>query len=444
MSRNARPGPGDDPRVGGDASAPLRQTQLPLRGRGSARGDGAVLLRARPDPVPDAAASRGGRGHRSGGPLPGGRGRLAAAGEAGRAALIGRLAARRGGGDRAVGGRGGRALRRQPRAVRAVAGFPRRRRRPPAWSMPSWRPTSSRPGRELLRQLMQEHMTLRAARATAGRGRRRRRSSARRGRGRSPPDAGQCLRPGPGGTPGLPPPRAREPAPRRRGAEPAGRAALPRAAPAGRDRIHPRLVRRSRRGHQPRYRGPAVGKRQVEELTAPAAVDIEDFYAHRRPHTGRRPGDVLVLSADAKGIVMRPDALRPATAKAAAKPRTKLATRLSKGEKRNRKRLAEVGAVYDLHPVPRKPPTSSPGERGEHPPPHGTESEEQVADRQRGRRRRQRRRRRLRRSRPPRPGPPTHLDRLVDGNNHQIDRIQAEASTARDRRHHRRRPHPRP
>jgi hypothetical protein len=43
--------------------------------------------------------------------------------------------------------------------------------------------------------------------------------------------------------------------------------------------------------------------------------------------------------------------LREATAKAAASQ--KLATRLSKGEKRNRKRMAEVAAVYDLTPVPR-------------------------------------------------------------------------------------------
>jgi hypothetical protein len=52
-----------------------------------------------------------------------------------------------------------------------------------------------------------------------------------------------------------------------------------------------------------------------------------------------------------KGVVMRPDGLREATAKAAASQ--KLATRLSKGEKRNRKRMAEVAAVYDLTPVPR-------------------------------------------------------------------------------------------
>src|SRR5674476_1306322 len=50
---------------------------------------------------------------------------------------------------------------------------------------------------------------------------------------------------------------------------------------------------------------------------------------------------------------MSPDALRPPTAKAAAKARHKLTTRLSKGEKRNRKRMAELGAVYDATPVTR-------------------------------------------------------------------------------------------
>src|SRR5664280_1252502 len=52
---------------------------------------------------------------------------------------------------------------------------------------------------------------------------------------------------------------------------------------------------------------------------------------------------------------MRPEALRPATARAAAKTSPKLATRLSKGEKRNRKRMAELGAVYDAAPVVRTP-----------------------------------------------------------------------------------------
>jgi hypothetical protein len=81
-------------------------------------------------------------------------------------------------------------------------------------------------------------------------------------------------------------------------------------------------------------------------------VDFEAFYQETsREATGA--GDVLVLSVDGKGIVMRPDALRPATAKAARKATSKLKTRLSKGEKRNRKRMAEVGVVYDATPVPR-------------------------------------------------------------------------------------------
>jgi hypothetical protein len=62
-----------------------------------------------------------------------------------------------------------------------------------------------------------------------------------------------------------------------------------------------------------------------------------------------------VLTFDGKGIVMRPEALRPATARAAAQARHKLATRLSAGEKNNRKRMAEVAAVYDATPAARTP-----------------------------------------------------------------------------------------
>jgi hypothetical protein len=98
--------------------------------------------------------------------------------------------------------------------------------------------------------------------------------------------------------------------------------------------------------------GASIGKRQVESLTARAAADVGDFYATRRPPPSAE-NELLVISADGKGIVMRPDSLRPATAAKAAAASAKLKTRLSKGEKRNRKRLAEVGAVYDLTPTPR-------------------------------------------------------------------------------------------
>ena len=65
------------------------------------------------------------------------------------------------------------------------------------------------------------------------------------------------------------------------------------------------------------FHGPveAIERRQVEALTHKAAVDFEAFYQARRSARAD-PGDVLVLSADGKGIVMRPEALRQATAKA--------------------------------------------------------------------------------------------------------------------------------
>jgi hypothetical protein len=53
---------------------------------------------------------------------------------------------------------------------------------------------------------------------------------------------------------------------------------------------------------------------------------------------------VLVLTADGKGVVVRPDALRPGTAKAAKK--------VPAGGG-NRKRMAEIVCVHDLKPVPR-------------------------------------------------------------------------------------------
>ncbi len=101
-----------------------------------------------------------------------------------------------------------------------------------------------------------------------------------------------------------------------------------------------------------RATGQRLGKRQVEELAGLAAVDFEDFYEARRPAQSE-PGDLLVLSADGKGIVMRPDALRTATAKRAARARSKPKPRLSRCEQRNHRRMAEIGAVYDATPAPR-------------------------------------------------------------------------------------------
>ena len=99
-----------------------------------------------------------------------------------------------------------------------------------------------------------------------------------------------------------------------------------------------------------RATGVRLGKRQVEQLAARAAADVDAFYPAHAPEPVP-DADVLVLSFDGKGVVMRPEGLREATAKTAAS--RKLSGRLSKGEKRHRKRMAEVAAVYDLTPIPR-------------------------------------------------------------------------------------------
>lgn len=103
-----------------------------------------------------------------------------------------------------------------------------------------------------------------------------------------------------------------------------------------------------------RSTGERLGKRQIEEMVGRAAADFDAFYAERARTSGD-PSDLLVLTCDGKGIVMRPEALRPATAEAAEQAAHKLQTRLSPGEKRNRKRMAEVGGVYDATPAPRTP-----------------------------------------------------------------------------------------
>lgn len=100
------------------------------------------------------------------------------------------------------------------------------------------------------------------------------------------------------------------------------------------------------------YGGAVIAKRQVEELAVRAAQDFEAFYEQREP--AHEPSeDLLVLSTDAKGIAMRHEDLREATRRAAEKKVPKLETRLGPGEKKNRKRLAQVATVYSVAPWPR-------------------------------------------------------------------------------------------
>lgn len=107
------------------------------------------------------------------------------------------------------------------------------------------------------------------------------------------------------------------------------------------------------------HTGARVPKRQVERLAVRAAVDFDEFYAQRRAANERvepaRFNDLLVMTFDGKGIVMVPEDLRPATKKAAEKSARKLATRLTAGEKRNRKRMAQVAAIYTVPRYIREP-----------------------------------------------------------------------------------------
>ena len=149
-----------------------------------------------------------------------------------------------------------------------------------------------------------------------------------------------------------------------------------------------------------RYTGAEIGKRQVEELVGRAAQDFDAFYEQRHHQaaaaeataaqatateaaaaqataahataaqatateaaaappaaTDAVPTDgLLVITGDAKGVVMHREDLRPATRTASERtPRSKLNTRLSKGEKRKRKRMAMVAAVYAVAAQVRTP-----------------------------------------------------------------------------------------
>jgi hypothetical protein len=100
------------------------------------------------------------------------------------------------------------------------------------------------------------------------------------------------------------------------------------------------------------YTGATIAKRQVEELAVRAAQDFEMFYEQKAATRDCRD-DLLVISTDGKGIVMRHEDLREGTQQAADKRPHMLATRLTSGEKRARKRMAQVAAVYSIAPFVR-------------------------------------------------------------------------------------------
>lgn len=92
-----------------------------------------------------------------------------------------------------------------------------------------------------------------------------------------------------------------------------------------------------------------VGKRQAIALAKDASQDFEAFYQQCSVNV-EPTEDLLVLSFDGKGIVMHPEGLREATRKNAEKNSKKKQTRLSPGEKRDRKRMAQVATIYTVKP----------------------------------------------------------------------------------------------
>ncbi len=99
-------------------------------------------------------------------------------------------------------------------------------------------------------------------------------------------------------------------------------------------------------------------KRQAQQLAERAAQDFDTFYELREFKQGeevQETSSILVLTCDGKGIVVRHKDLREATKKAAQKQGSRRKKRLSKGEKRNRKRMTTVASVYTVAPNERTP-----------------------------------------------------------------------------------------
>src|SRR5437879_13457593 len=89
--------------------------------------------------------------------------------------------------------------------------------------------------------------------------------------------------------------------------------------------------------------GAPVHTRSIEEVIQDAAADFDTFYAQRDPPPWADTGSVLVAAVDGKGIPMiKPEGANPQG-------------RLTKGQKRNRKKMATVAAVFTRAPWVRTP-----------------------------------------------------------------------------------------
>jgi hypothetical protein len=102
-----------------------------------------------------------------------------------------------------------------------------------------------------------------------------------------------------------------------------------------------------------RQGGGLVPKRQMQEVAASLVRDFEAFYRRPLPPPENQ-SEILVVTADGKGIAVHGQDLRPATRKAAERA-PKPGRRLQPGEKKSRKRMATVVSVYETEPFHRTP-----------------------------------------------------------------------------------------
>lgn len=92
----------------------------------------------------------------------------------------------------------------------------------------------------------------------------------------------------------------------------------------------------------------------MEKIALLSAREFDEFYQaqRRQRRQEEKTGNILVITVDSKGVVMPREDLRENTKKRAA-GKKKLDKRLTKGEKRNSKRMATVAAVYTIEPFKR-------------------------------------------------------------------------------------------
>ena len=104
--------------------------------------------------------------------------------------------------------------------------------------------------------------------------------------------------------------------------------------------------------------GVVIGKLQLEQITIEAAADAAGFYPALAVRQGRQgqeqPAGALAMSWDCKGVAMLPGALRRRGARAPGQRVRNFGKRRGTGEK-GHKRMAQLGSVFDVDPAPRTP-----------------------------------------------------------------------------------------